>query len=89
MRRSDHDHLLFSSSGRRRHPPRSEGREFDSREALQRETLKEARSIISNDALEGNVNLSYHLDVEDAFGNVVHRLPFEDAVKVIRGDAAG
>jgi hypothetical protein len=66
-----------------------EGREFDSQEAIQRETLREARSIISNDALEGNVKLSYHLDVEDAFGNIIHRLPFEDAVEVLRGDSTG
>ncbi len=64
-----------------------EGRELSSLQAVHADALLEARSIISHEAIEGLVKLSYHLDVENASGAVVHRLNFEDAVEVIRGVA--
>jgi hypothetical protein len=62
-----------------------EGIEIASAELIPGIVLREARSIISCDAAEGNVNLTYHIDVEDASGRVVHCLDFEDAVDVVRG----
>ncbi|WP_114952043.1 DUF6894 family protein [Sphingosinicella terrae] len=62
-----------------------EGRDLGSMEAIREATLREARSIISSDSLEGKVKLSYRLDVEDESGKVVHRLQFEDAVSLQRG----
>jgi hypothetical protein len=62
-----------------------EGRELSSIEAIAQVTLREAREIISQDAKEGRIKLSYHLDVEDASGTIVHRLNFEDAVVIVRG----
>jgi hypothetical protein len=67
--------------------PDPEGRELASLDAVRNATLVEARSIISSDALEGSIKLSYHLDVEDASGDIVHSLQFEDAVEVVRGEA--
>ena len=64
-----------------------EGRELASLERVAAASLTEAREIISHDAKEGRIKLSYHLDVEDASGAIVHRLDFEDAVVVQRGAA--
>ncbi len=44
--------------------------------------LKAARSLISDDALNGHINLRCHIDVEDEAGNVVHCLAFNDAVRI-------
>jgi hypothetical protein len=47
-------------------------------------TLEDARMLISADALEGVIDLACHLDVQDASGQVVHSLDFEDAVRILR-----
>ena len=65
-----------------------EGRDVSSLAQVESQTLIEAREIIAHEAREGLVKLSYHLDVQDASGAVVHRLEFEDAVEIIRGAAA-
>jgi hypothetical protein len=44
--------------------------------------LAEARAMIAADALEGHVRLDQQIEVHDASGAIVHRLPFEDAVVV-------
>ena len=44
--------------------------------------LAEARAMIAADVLEGNVRLDQQIEVRDASGTIVHRLPFEDAVVV-------
>ena len=62
-----------------------EGREFATLEEVQRATLNEARAIISADARAGTIKLSYHLDIEDGAGTVIHSLQFEDAVALERG----
>ena len=61
-----------------------EGRELSSLDAVAVTALKEAREIIGHDARAGRINLTYHLDVEDADGRVIHRLDFEDAVELLR-----
>lgn len=47
--------------------------------------LKEARSIISQDALRGEIDLDQRLEVEDESGKLVYSLPFADAVRIIPG----
>jgi len=59
-----------------------DGRDFPSVQSIAAATLQEARAIISHDAMEGQIKLTYHLDVEDAAGRIVHSLEFEDAVEV-------
>lgn len=44
--------------------------------------LTEARAMIAADVLEGRVRLDQQIEVHDAAGTIVHRLPFEDAVVV-------
>lgn len=64
-----------------------EGRELSDLAAAIVAALSDARSIISHDALEGRINLDQWLDIETAGGEVIHRLPFVDAVEVIRPTA--
>jgi hypothetical protein len=61
-----------------------EGVELEGLAAVSAMALREARSLISHDALTGSINLRQHLDVEDASGTVIHRLQFEDAVSLLR-----
>lgn len=62
-----------------------EGRELDIRSTVELATLVQARGLISQDALDGRIDLAYHLDVEDEAGLVVHSLPFSDAVEIVAG----
>ena len=59
-----------------------DGRDLTSRSEVQSATLGEARSIISQDALEGRIELGYRIDVQDAAGELVHSLRFTDAIKI-------
>jgi hypothetical protein len=47
--------------------------------------LGEARAIIAADARAGRIDLDQTIEVEDSGGEVVHRIAFEDAVKINRG----
>jgi hypothetical protein len=44
--------------------------------------LTEARAIIAADARNGHVFLDQNIEVQDAAGEVVHRIEFEEAVRV-------
>jgi len=44
--------------------------------------LAEARAIIAADARSGHIYLNQSIEVQDSDGIVVHRVAFEDAVKV-------
>jgi hypothetical protein len=57
-----------------------EGRELEGEQAIAAVALIEARAIIGDDARHGQIDLTQHLDVEDAKRNVVYRLDFRDAV---------
>jgi hypothetical protein len=50
---------------------------------LERAALREARSIISADALAGIIRLDERIDVFDEAGALVHRLEFGDAIAII------
>jgi hypothetical protein len=70
-----------------------EGRQLDGPGAVAKAALAEARSIISDDVLQGRVDLHYRIDVEDSDRNLVHRLHFADAIEIVgdarRGDERG
>ena len=57
-----------------------EGRELEGEQAIAAVALIEARAIIGDDALHGQIDLTQHLNVEDGERNVVYRLDFRDAV---------
>ena len=59
-----------------------EGRELEDSEQIAKAALREARSIISDDALRGRIRLDQHIDVEDSERRIVHRLPFADALEI-------
>ena len=61
-----------------------EGRELAGQASIETAALKEARSIISEDALGGRITLAERIDVEDATGVVVHRIHFVDAVEIVQ-----
>jgi hypothetical protein len=61
----------------------AEGMELDDLDAVTVQALREARSLISHDALDGRINLKQHIEVEAPVGTVVHRLEFIDAVEIV------
>jgi hypothetical protein len=44
--------------------------------------LREARAMISQDALGGRINLDQYIEVRDASAKLVHQLSFRDAVTI-------
>lgn len=62
-----------------------DGRDLPSLEAVAGAALFEARAIISADAKAGRIILNQRIEVEDDQGNVVHSLPFENAIRIDRG----
>jgi hypothetical protein len=57
-----------------------EGREIDDRSRIGEFALKEARAIISQDALAGRIMLGQRIEVRNEDGKLVHQLSFRDAV---------
>lgn len=52
-------------------------------EAIAEKALASARDCIAGDVREGRVDLRYRIDVHDESDQVVHSLPFADAVEVL------
>jgi hypothetical protein len=46
--------------------------------------LTSARDCIAGDAHRGRIELKYRIEVENERGEVVHTLPFEEAVTIVR-----
>jgi hypothetical protein len=44
--------------------------------------LSEARAIIAADVRSGDVDLDQNIEVENSAGAVVHRISFDDAIKI-------
>ena len=61
----------------------ADGREFADIQAVAKAALVEARAIIAEEVRSGRVLLDKYIDVENAFGAVVHRLSFADAVEIV------
>lgn len=57
-----------------------EGRDIADHATIPGLTLKDARSIISQDVLGGRIHLEQSIEVIDEAGRIVHRLDFRDAV---------
>ena len=63
-----------------------DGRILDGAEAIARSALAEARALISEEVRTGRIRLDQRIVVEDADGEVVHRLPFNEAIVISGGD---
>jgi hypothetical protein len=59
-----------------------EGREVAEPARIADYALKEARAMISQDALCGKISLNQYIEVRDEDGRLVHKLEFRDAVTV-------
>jgi len=58
-----------------------EGRELDDGR-IAKSALAEAREIIAADVRSGSVDLDQMIEVQNSSGTVVHRIAFEDAVRI-------
>lgn len=52
-------------------------------DAIEGYALLNARGCIAGDVQNGLIDLHYRLEVHDELGQVVHRLAFADAVRVV------
>jgi len=59
-----------------------DGRSLPDLDAVAAAALREARAIVSADALGSTINLLLEIEVEDENGVIVHRLDLRDAVCV-------
>jgi hypothetical protein len=60
-----------------------EGLEFGTFDALRRAVLVSARDLIKGDVDNGLINFSFRIDAENEQGEIVHTLPFKQAVSII------
>lgn len=60
-----------------------QGADVDDPAQLARMALKEARAVVAQEALEGEINLQQRIEIEDEGGNLVHSLSFADAVRIV------
>jgi hypothetical protein len=58
-----------------------EGRHLDERN-IAAAALSEARAIIAADVHSGHVDLDQNIEVENSTGAVIHRISFDDAIKI-------
>lgn len=59
-----------------------DGREITDESLLGQMAIKEARAIVSHDALAGTIRLNLWIEVRDTNGKLVLRVPFSDAVTI-------
>jgi len=59
-----------------------EGREIADAACLGEFALKEARAMISQDALGGRITLDQFIEVRDDTGKLIHKVGFSDAVTI-------
>ena len=59
-----------------------EGQEIAEASEVGDRALKEARAMISQDALAGRIRLKQYIEVRDDSGKLVHQLSFRDAVTI-------
>ncbi len=65
-----------------------DGRNLLDATSIESEALKEARALISAEVLEGRIDLSQRLEIEDGDHALVHRLAFADAIEIVHPDRA-
>lgn len=49
--------------------------------------LRAARDCIAGDVMNGRIEFKYRIDVEDENGNVVHSVPFAEAIEIVPAPA--
>lgn len=59
-----------------------EGKTIDDPAPVGDNALREARAMISQDALAGRINLSQYIEVRDEAGKLIHQLSFREAVTI-------
>lgn len=59
-----------------------DGREIGDASTLKSAALREARAIISQEALGGEINLDQFIEVRDTDGKLILKLEFRDAVLI-------
>lgn len=59
-----------------------DGREIPDPGLISELALREARGMISQDAMIGRINLNQYLEVRDSEGKLIHQLAFRDAVSI-------
>ena len=59
-----------------------DGREVGDAATIDAIAIKEARAMISQDALGGKISLDQFIEVRDEDGKLVHKMGFRDAVSV-------
>lgn len=59
-----------------------DGRELGEPNQVADAAMKEARAMISQDALSGRIMLDQYIEVRDDSGKLIHSLSFRDAVTV-------
>lgn len=62
-----------------------EGREIADPSQIPVLVLKEARSLMSQDVMTGQIRFDFAIDVLDEAGAIVHHLSFRDAVTIVGG----
>lgn len=60
-----------------------DGRDLPDIQAVKQSSLREARGLISHEALCGQINMAQAIEVEDDVGVIVHRLDFHKAVTIV------
>lgn len=63
------------------------GRDLPDIERVQTEAIKGIRSIVSDEALKGCIDLRGRIAIADVDGTVILTIPFEDAFTIMRGSA--
>jgi hypothetical protein len=63
-----------------------DGRELTDFTSVADLALKEARAMISQDALGGRIMLNQYIEVRDQDGKLVHKVEFTDAVTITGAD---
>ena len=59
-----------------------DGRDIDDEANVPDAALREARAIISQDALGGRIMLHQFIEVRNEAGKLIHTLPFRDTVTI-------
>jgi hypothetical protein len=62
--------------------PDEEGLDKPDMESVRWEALRAARELMCTEMMQGKLCLACHIEVRDAADEVVHVLPFKEAVKV-------
>jgi hypothetical protein len=65
-----------------------DGAECPSLDELKAVVLSSARDVIAGDVRRGTIDLRYRIDAELETGEIVHSLPFANALTII-GETAG